>query len=219
VSVPARCAHRVGDADPASAVLAEPLATCVHAFALAAPPVAGTAVVIGGGTIGVLAAQLLRRLGVAEIVLSDVDARRRESAGAVADRVVAPGELADAVAELTSGRGAGLTVDAVGVDAARRQSLETLEIGGTAVWLGMHAHEATVPAFDAVVREQRVQGSFAYTDPEFATAVRLLGPGGLEPAVSHDSFSLDESAVAFRSMVAGEAPAAMKAIVRPSYAG
>src|SRR5438132_968672 len=87
----------VVELEPTTAAFAEPLATCVHALSIVAPPVAGTAVVIGAGTIGMLAAQLLRHVGVRVLVLSDPDARRRETAGAVADHVVAPDELAATV--------------------------------------------------------------------------------------------------------------------------
>ena len=55
---------------------------------------------------------------------------------------------------------------------------------GTALWLGMHDQDSAIPAFDLVVREQRVLGSFAYTNPEFARAVELLASGQLQPAVS-----------------------------------
>ena len=46
--------------------------------------------------------------------------------------------------------------------------------GGCALWLGMHDMEATIPAFDLVVREQSIRGSFAYTNADFARAVELL---------------------------------------------
>ena len=52
-----------------------------------------------------------------------------------------------------------------------------------------------------VVREQRVQGSFAYTNPEFARAVELLASGQLEPAVTSSVVSLDESGDAFRALL------------------
>ena len=86
-----------------------------------------------------------------------------------------------------------MSVDAVGSDDTRRDSIRVLQPGGIAVWLGMHEQVAEIPAFDLVVREQRVQGSFAYTNPEFGRALGLLESGLLVPDVSRKSFPLEES--------------------------
>ena len=120
--------------------------------------------------------------------------------------------------ELTAGRGASLSVDAVGSDGTRRESIRVLEPAGTAVWLGMHEQDATIPAFDLVVREQRVQGSFAYTNPEFADALGLLETGLVQPVVSRRSFPLSESADVFRGLLTGSSDGFLKAIVRPGAA-
>ncbi len=216
VSVPLRSVHPVS-AHVASevAVLCEPLATCVHALRLAPDPFAEAVVVFGAGTIGVLAAQLLRLAGTRVIVVSEVDEGRRRNAEAVADAVVAPEELYDTVMELTSGVGASLSVDAAGTESTRRESIRVLQPGGTGLWLGMHEQAATIPAFDLVVREQRVQGSFAYTNPEFGRALGLLEGGLVDPGVSRKSFPLEESGDVFRQLLQGSSNGFLKAIVRP----
>ena len=216
VAVPLRCIHPVS-AKLASniAVFSEPLATCVHALRLAPDCFMEAAVVLGAGTIGVLAAQLLRLAGTCLIVVSEVDESRRRSAASAADAVVAPEELHDAVLKLTGGRGASLSVDAVGSDDTRRESIRVLQPGGVALWLGMHEHEATIPAFDLVVREQRVQGSFAYTNPEFGRALGLLEGGLVDPGVSHKSFPLEDSGDVFRGLLHGSSHGFLKAIVNP----
>ena len=64
--------------------------------------------------------------------------------------------------------------DAVGSPVTRAVSVRHLRPGGTAVWLGL-ADDA--PGFDAnalIRAEKRVQGSFAYSDEEFARATELL---------------------------------------------
>lgn len=162
VTVPLRCVHPVsGHLAPDVAVFCEPLATCVHALSFVSDSFVEVAVVLGAGTIGILTAQLLRLAGTHSIVVSEVDAGRRRSAGTVADAVVTPAELYDTVLELTGGLGASLSVDAVGTDGTRHESLRVLQPSGMALWLGMHEQAATIPAFDLVAREQRVQGSFA----------------------------------------------------------
>jgi 2-desacetyl-2-hydroxyethyl bacteriochlorophyllide A dehydrogenase len=216
VSVPLRCIHPVSDDVPANvAVFCEPLATCVHALRLVPDGFPEVAVVLGAGTIGVLAAQLLRLTGTRVIVVSEGDDGRRRSAASNGDVVVAPDDLHDAVMDATGGLGAGVSIDAVGSDSTRRESIRLLEPGGTTVWLGMHEQGATIGAFDLVVREQRVQGSFAYTNPEFGRALGLLEAGRIDPAVSRRAIPLEESADVFRHLLAGPSDEFLKAIVRP----
>ena len=137
VSVPARCLHILPDGvDPNLAVLAEPLATCVHGVELLGRVVPRSAVVFGAGTIGVLAAQMLRMIGTEWIAVSDVDPGRRQGAAAVADVAVAPDQL-EAAVEGRSG-GIEITVDAAGTSAIGRESVRLLQPLGTALWLGMH---------------------------------------------------------------------------------
>jgi 2-desacetyl-2-hydroxyethyl bacteriochlorophyllide A dehydrogenase len=215
VSVPLRCVHPVApDLAADIAVFCEPLATCVHALRLVPDTLTDVAVVLGAGTIGVLAAQVLRLAGTRVIVVSEIDEGRRLSA-AGADAVVAPDELHETVLALTGGLGASLSVDAVGTDETRRESIRVLQPAGVAVWLGMHEHAATIPAFDLVVREQRVQGSFAYTNPEFGHALGLLEAGLVDPGVSRKSFALDESGDVFRQLLNGSSDGFLKAIVCP----
>jgi threonine dehydrogenase-like Zn-dependent dehydrogenase len=195
-------------------VFAEPLATCLHGLALAPDRFAATAVVVGGGTIGTLAAQLLRISGAQHVVVSEPLAERHAGLRVVADAVVAPADLDAAVAAATDDVGADLVLDAVGTAASRQDSLRVLRAGGTAVWLGMHAPDATIPAFDVVVREQRVVGSFAYTDVEFGRALGLLERGLVVPAVPTRSTPLAGSADRLRRLVDGELDAVAKDLVR-----
>jgi threonine dehydrogenase-like Zn-dependent dehydrogenase len=216
VAVPLRCIHPVSQELRAEvAVFCEPLATCVHALRLVPGSLTDVAVVIGAGTIGVLAAQVLRLAGTRLIVVSELDESRRRSAATHADAVVAPDDLCETVMDLTRGLGASLSVDAVGADSTRREAIRVLEPGGIAVWLGMHDAEATIPAFDLVVREQRVQGSFAYTNPEFGRSLGLLEDGVIDPGVSRKSIPLAESGDVFRGLLDGTSDGFLKAIVRP----
>lgn len=214
VSVPARCLHVLPDgSDPNLAVLTEPLATCVHGVGLIGRVVPRSALVFGAGTIGVLAAQVLRLIGTEWIAVSDVDAGRREGVADVADIAVGPDQL-DGVVEARPG-GIEITVDAAGTAATRRDSLRLLQPLGTALWLGMHDQDSSIPAFDVVVREQRILGSFAYTNPEFARSVELLASGQIRPAVSSSIVPLDRSAAAFEALLAGGPTGVLKSIVAP----
>lgn len=216
VSVPLRSIHVLSRAlTPEIAVLTEPLATCLHALSLIPDKFTETAVVLGGGAIGTLAAQVLRTAGTRRVIVSEPLAERSANIAAIADVVVTPGDLVTTVLELTSGVGADLSIDAVGTSGSRPDSLRVLRPGGCALWLGMHEQESTIPAFDVVVREQRVVGSFAYTNAEFGRALGLFESGLLVPALAHRSVPLAGSDVVLRRLVDGAVDGVLKEIVRP----
>src|SRR5262245_33944894 len=211
VSVPVRCVHVVGDGlDADVAVLAEPVATCIHAFRLSPLALPGTVVVLGAGTIGMLATIVARLLGAGRIVVSETSEERRAWVAPIADTVVEPGGLAAA------GAGADLVVDAVGADETRSASVALLRPGGCALWLGMHDAEATIPAFDLVVREQTIRGVFAYTNADFARAVELLADHPEAFRVPTRTCSLEEGAGVFEELVAGATGHFVKASLAPA---
>ncbi len=217
VAVPLACAHPLSsDLDASVAVFCEPLATCVHALRLVPDSLTEVAVVFGAGAIGILAAQVLRAAGTRTIVMTELDEGRRQAAVEFADDVAAPDEILRLAIELTGGLGATLSIDAVGSDDTRRDSLRVLQPGGLAVWLGMNEQDATIPAFDLVVKEQRIQGSFAYSDLEFGRALGLLESGLVRPGVTRELFPLEESADIFTRLLAGPCDGFLKAIVCPA---
>ena len=103
----------------------------------------------------------------------------------------------------TLGRGVSVVIDAVGMESTRVSSIALLEPGGTALWIGMHQREATIPAFDMVTEEKRVQGLFAYNNAEFAVAAQLICSGRIRPAVETNSLPLAEGAKAFNRLLDG----------------
>lgn len=217
VSVPARCTHVIDDELAADvAVLAEPVATCIHAFRLSPLALPGTVVVLGAGTIGTLACIVARLLGAGRVIVSESVDERRAWADPIADAAVRPEELADTLLAGPRGGGAALIVDAVGSDATRAASIALLQPGGCAVWLGMHDAEATIPAFDLVVREQSIRGSFAYTNADFESAIDVLAQHPEAFRLPTRTCSLDEGAGVFEALVAGDVEGFVKASLMPT---
>ena len=136
--VDARDAVAVGDLDPRAATLYPMVETALQVCLDAAPRLGETAVVVGLGAVGVLAAALLARAG-AVVLGSEPDPARRAAAAAFGVRAADPDDLAEVVAELTGGRGADLVVEASGNPPALAASLGLLAHEGTALvcsWYG-----------------------------------------------------------------------------------
>jgi threonine dehydrogenase-like Zn-dependent dehydrogenase len=104
----------------------------------------------------------------------------------------------------------------VGSSQTRHDSVQILQPAGTALWLGMHDQDATIPGFDLVTGERRIQGSFAYTDADFARAVELLAEGHIEHAIPTKPLSLEEGARVFESLVRGGSDRFLKTLLVPA---
>jgi threonine dehydrogenase-like Zn-dependent dehydrogenase len=165
VAVPGSTLRPVPDwLDWDAAAMIEPAANAVHAWNIARAPAGARAAVLGCGAIGLLCLLTALSGGAGRVDVTDLD----------------PGRLAQASRLGAAAAGPGLDgeydviFDAVGSPVTRAVSVGHLRPGGTAVWLGL-ADDA--PGFDAnalIRAEKRVQGSFAYSDEEFARAAELL---------------------------------------------
>jgi len=191
--------------------LVEPLANAVHALGLARRLVAPeTAVVLGAGTIGIFALHAARAVGVADVRVVEPHSERRASALAAGARVA----HADP-AELVRERSADLVIDAVGATATRRAALDIVRAGGAVVLLGLHEDETALP-FHRVVRDQIVlQGSFAYTDADFAAALELLASGRVALGALAATRPLESGPEAFATLAAGPT-AQLKTFLAPT---
>jgi NAD+-dependent secondary alcohol dehydrogenase Adh1 len=122
-----------------------------------------TAVVIGVGGVGHIALQLLGELGSSRVIAVDTDERRRALAEELgADAVTDAAKAADAVGDLTGGRGADLVFDFVGTDATHAASLALLGPGGAFSVVGFGG-TITTPSGPLVGNEQAVCGNLVGT--------------------------------------------------------
>ncbi len=161
-------------------VLTEPLAVVVRAIRRGVPETGETAVVLGVGSLGLLAIQVLKSLGVKVLAVSRSNRRLALATELGADAVAMSTGGADvAAARVLSGReGADLVIETAGTAQAVEQAVELCRPGGRIVLTGL-PHEATPLNFFWVVRrELRLIGSMIYQD-EFPEAMRLLGSGAV----------------------------------------
>jgi NAD+-dependent secondary alcohol dehydrogenase Adh1 len=119
-----------------------------------------TVVALGIGGVGHVGLQLLRELGSGgTIVAVDPSPARRALATSLNADVVLDSEgAADAVRDLTDGRGADLVVDFVGTDQTHAASLEMLVRGGTYAIVGFGGM-VTVPSAAMVGGEITIVGN------------------------------------------------------------
>ncbi|CAN5541643.1 galactitol-1-phosphate 5-dehydrogenase [soil metagenome] len=168
------------DLDISAAALAEPLANGVHAVRLGTNCLpAERAVVVGGGTIGIMVLQSALLSGIQSVSVVELHEGRREQAKELgAHEVFASGdEAGEAVRDATEGLGADLVLDAVGAEATRQLAVDLVKPGGMVMLVGLHGDETTL-GFHNVVRGQvTLQGSYAYTPEDFEQALAWISSG------------------------------------------
>jgi NADPH2:quinone reductase len=215
VKVPAdRCRRAPAGVTPERLLLTEPLAVVVRAVGRAAPAAGETAAVLGVGTLGLLALQVLRARG-ARVLAVGRTARRLEIArrlGADATHAVVHGALGPAAERFSGREGVDLVVETAGTADAVTQALALVRPGGRVVLTGLPHEPSTLSFFTVVRQEITLIGSMIYQE-EFAEAMRLLASGVVkgEPLVTH-RFALHEIDAAF---AAHRDPASIKVAVVP----
>lgn len=134
------CFGYTADISPDEAVLTEPLACVVHGISRAGGVAGKTVLVMGGGTIGILAAETARHVGALTVVIAEISPARRALADEHGFELLAP----DLAVAQSGGRQFNLVIDATGVAAVIEAGLGLLTRGGTFLQLGAADPNSTV---------------------------------------------------------------------------
>jgi (R,R)-butanediol dehydrogenase / meso-butanediol dehydrogenase / diacetyl reductase len=178
-TVPARLLARLPPGLPLHrAALVEPTAVAVHDVRRAAIAPDEHVVVVGAGPIGLLIAHVAAIDG-AEVLILEVDARRRAMAERLGLSVVDPTALdvPALVADRTSGAGAAVAFEVSGSAAGVRTATDVLAVRGRLVMVAIHPEPREVDLFRLFWRELTVIGARVYERPDVERAVDLIARG------------------------------------------
>ncbi|HMB74901.1 MAG TPA: alcohol dehydrogenase catalytic domain-containing protein [Kiloniellaceae bacterium] len=200
---------------PAKAALTEPCATAWHALALAAR--AGwralpecRALVIGGGSVGLLGGLILQAWGTREVMLAETNPLRRATAATAGletfDPIGEPARLEAAAFELV--------LDAVGSTATRATAISSVRPGGVIAHVGLQNGGGAFDARRLTLSEVTFIGVYTYGDSDLRAALAALHDGRLGALDWIEQRPLAEGAQAFHDLHAGSTPAA-KIILTP----
>ncbi len=180
------------------AALLEPLSVALRAVTQSAVGPADRVAVVGLGAIGQCVVQVLRHLGVRDIVGIDISPLRLQTASqsGAASLVDALQDNAVAAVKTLYGtsfspfREAGrVTVlfECSGALPGVQDALSMVEAGGTVVLVALFGDAPPVDLNAVVQKELRVRGSFAYTAADAQAAFALLADGSVDmgPLITH----------------------------------
>lgn len=212
VVVPARLLHPLADdADLRAAALLEPAAVVAAAVRAGAPEPGERIAVVGAGTLGLLAVQLLSVMSPGELTVIDP---RDEQAG----RSLAFGASeARTPKEATEVRGRyDLVVETAGAPSTAADACLLARRGGRVVLTGMFAPGAAgIDPVHLSLSQLTVRSVFGAPSAAWSYAVRAFTAGLLDPAalITHE-FPLERFADAV-ALVGGGGPATGKVLLRP----
>jgi threonine dehydrogenase-like Zn-dependent dehydrogenase len=206
ILVPSYTVHPLPDGvDFEAGALVEPLAVTVHGLRQVALEFGERIVVLGSGTIGLMAIVAARALGAKEVLATARYPHQAEMARALGATFVAQagdnaiGELLGAL----GGRGPEVVVETVGgVANTVNEAITLAQSGGRVSILGIFSHQPAINATLAVLKEVSLIGGITYghingrSDFEVALEIARRHANDMRQVITH-RVSLDDIASGF----------------------
>ncbi|MEP2240229.1 MAG: zinc-binding dehydrogenase [Maribacter sp.] len=175
-NVPAFTLHKLREeTDLKLAALIEPLSVAVHDVRMGELKVGETAVVLGGGPIGLLVALVAKEKG-AQVIVSEVNETRIAKAKELGLDAINPikTDLVDYVKSKTDDKRADVVFEVAGVQPALDIMTEVAGIRGRIVMVAIHGQKKEVDLFKFFWKELRLIGARVYEKEDYEKAINLI---------------------------------------------
>ncbi|WP_116769592.1 zinc-dependent alcohol dehydrogenase [Maribacter litoralis] len=175
-NVPAFTLHKLKEeTDLKLAALIEPLSVAVHDVRMGGLQAGETAVVLGGGPIGLLVALVAKEKG-AQVIVSEVNDTRIAKAKELGLDAVNPlrTDLVDYVKSKTDDKRADVVFEVAGVQPALDIMTEVAGIRGRIVMVAIHGQKKEVDLFKFFWKELKLIGARVYEKEDYEKAINLI---------------------------------------------
>jgi L-iditol 2-dehydrogenase len=192
--------------------LVEPAAVTLHGMINVKINPGDTVVVLGCGPIGQLAIQFSKIMGATKVIAVDILDKKLEEAIAIGADICINSLLGDpveAIKEITTGKGANVTIETAGSNITQEQAFRTTRDLGRILFLGTAHKDIVLPpkTFERIVRgEVQVFGSWnSYSAPfpgvEWRATLDYISAGKLKVSqlITH-KFNLSEAPKVFEKL-------------------
>jgi (R,R)-butanediol dehydrogenase/meso-butanediol dehydrogenase/diacetyl reductase len=175
--------HRIYKLAPGAsmelAALTEPTAVATHMVRRSGTQVGDFVVVLGGGPIGLLVAQVARAVGAVQVWISEINPFRLNMAQELGFGVINPQreDLVQAVLDRTDGEGADVVFEEIGLPEAAAQMIALTRVRGRILMGGIYKKPAPVDLQNVAIKEIEIVGSRVYDFRDFKAAIDLLNDG------------------------------------------
>jgi 2-desacetyl-2-hydroxyethyl bacteriochlorophyllide A dehydrogenase len=209
MSIPAACLIDMPQDMPAThAAVTEPAATALHAVnlsmrALVRPLQECRVLILGGGAIGMLCAQLLKSYGCSDITLAEVNPLRcQQIARHVQVKTYNPKDAAPAENAFD------YVIDAVGSKITRNTAFSSVKAGGVIMHIGLQDWASEIDMRRLTLAEITLLGTYTYTTADLRATVQAIHRGAFGDLAWLDSRPLSMGAKAFQELDQGLAASA-----------
>lgn len=191
--------------DSKNAAMAEMFATSLHAIQSSGVQ-SGSALVMGGGPIGLALVRLLKIKNFDPVVLSEPVAKKRKLGKTYGAKVTIDpfkDELQSFVQEITQGKGFGIVFECAGVPANIQAGINSAAVKGLVSVVSVIPAEAKIiPMTLNVQREVRLVGSWANSQEENLQCLRWMAEGKLDgTALISDLITLEELPLVYKERI------------------
>ena len=201
-----------------AACMVEPSAVALHAVNLSNIKIGDDVLIIGGGIIGLMAAEFAKMAGARYVALMETNKKRGRKAvnfGKVDEYYDAMKE--DSIPKLITKTNGGfdVVIECCGNAPAVTESLMTVKPGGVVVLVGVSTAPINIPMVVGVMREVKMLGAIAYTAMEFDTCLDLIASKKLNVTKYIDDLvPLERVQESFERLTSGK-DSAIKIIIKP----
>jgi 2-desacetyl-2-hydroxyethyl bacteriochlorophyllide A dehydrogenase len=175
-----------------------------------------TALVLGGGPIGNLIAQVARASGARVTIVSEVKLLRRELAEKLGLATINParGNLKDQLRAMTGEPCVDHVFEASGAPAAYRDAVEACKVRGEITFAGLPKAPPEVDVLSIVFKEIRATSARVYERRDYRAAIALLERRAVqvEPLIT-DRLALEQADLGFQKM--RDAESSLKILFAP----
>ncbi|KAJ5577618.1 uncharacterized protein N7459_006582 [Penicillium hispanicum] len=163
-----------------TAALVEPLAVAWHAVNISPFKVGDSALVLGGGPIGIAVIQVLKLQGAKQIILVELMENRKELGKYYgATHIFDPREIdvPEEVMKVTANRGADVIFDTAGVEIALNGVIPACRVHGTIVNIAVWENRPALKVNDLTYKELKYMGAALYDERSFKSVIEALNYG------------------------------------------
>lgn len=160
----------------------EPLSVAWHAVKRSQiqNPRSETALVTGGGPIGLAVIQVLKGLGMKTIIVAEVSLQRQAFARTLGATDVLDPKADDVVAKvrsMTNDAGADTAFECSGIQAGLDVAVSGIRARGTVTVVSLWEEKPEIDAFDIVSFEKHVIGAVVYDEGDFEAVIEAISSG------------------------------------------
>jgi len=198
------------------AAMVEPMAVAVHAVRRYGSITGKKVLVLGGGPIGNLVAQVSHALGAHSVLVSEMSAYRREAAQGCGLSVVNPAQedLLSSILNQFGTDKADVIFECVGIQSTIEQAVTIARKGSDIVIVGVFGDPALVNLGFVQDHELRLIGTAMYRVEDYIQAIDLLAKGSIElnRLITHH-FNFHEYLMAYQT-IEKDRDKAMKVMIK-----